>query len=55
MLSATHSHTFEKCLHFREREWIPLEDASVPDILGEHSVKAEHHAIKRGARDLPRN
>jgi len=40
-LSATHGHAFEERLHFREREWIPLQDASVPHIFGQHPAKAE--------------
>jgi hypothetical protein len=55
VLSAAHSHTFEERLYLGECEWIPLQDASVPHILGEHSAKAEDHTFKRGTGDFPRN
>jgi hypothetical protein len=54
-LSATHGHTFEERFYFRERERIPLQNASVPDMLGEHSAKAENDPFARGTGKLPRD
>src|ERR1700679_512733 len=53
-LTTAHRHAFEERLHFGEREWIPLQDTGVPDILRQHPVKSKYHPFSRGTGHFPR-